>query len=237
MDRVLIITGAGSGIGAATAIELSEHGTFAYLLGRRRDRLEAVASQVRAKGGAAEPCAVDVRDAPSLMNVADQAFRAHGRIDVLVANAAVHDTASVASGDPEWWRTLIETNVLGVMYACRSVLPYMESTGTGDVVIVSSVSGRVTYPGEPVYLSSKHATVAFGDSLRQSVAAKGIRVTVVEPGMVDTAMLDNPFAQALKATVRPLDPEDCARAIRFALDQPRHCSVNEIVLRPTEQVL
>lgn len=237
MHRVGIITGAGSGIGAASAIELAGPGTVSYLIGRRKDRLEAVASEILSSGGLAEVCPADVRDSSSLSEIAQNAHEQHGRIDLLIACAAMHDTASVTTGDPDRWHELIDTNVLGTLYACRAVLPYMEEAGAGDVVIVSSVSGRVTYPGEPVYLSSKHATVALGDSLRQAVAGKGIRVTVIEPGMVDTAMLDNPFARELRKTIRPLDPDDCARAIRFAIEQPRHCSVNEIVLRPTGQVL
>lgn len=236
-ELVTIITGAGTGIGAATALELGRAGCPLHLIGRRPEKLEQVAAEVRSAGGdaATHPC--DVRDVVELQALADSIVRRHGRIDVLVANAAVHDTASVLDGDPGWWHELIDTNVLGVLYACHAVLPHMLRAKAGHIVIVSSVSGRVTYAGEPVYIASKHATVALGDSIRQAVAGDGIRVTLIEPGLVDTPMVDNPFAEELKKHVRPLDASDCARAIRFAIDQPPHCSVNEIVLRPTSQVL
>jgi NADP-dependent 3-hydroxy acid dehydrogenase YdfG len=234
---VTMITGAGTGIGASTALELGRVGCPLHLLGRRSDKLEEVAVRIRAAGGAAvvHPC--DVRDSVALESIVREIVAEHGRIDVLVANAAVHDTSSVTDGDPSWWHELIDINVLGVLYACHAVLPFMARARSGHIVIVSSVSGRVTYAGEPVYIASKHATVALGDSIRQAVAADGIRVTLVEPGLVDTPMVDNPFANELKKSVRPLQATDCARAIRFALDQPPHCSVNEIVLRPTAQVL
>jgi NADP-dependent 3-hydroxy acid dehydrogenase YdfG len=232
-----IVTGAGSGIGRATALELASSGIVVYALGRRPQPLEEVVADIRNAGGRAEARSVDVRDHRALEQIVEEAVAHHGSIDILVANAAVHDTASVVDGDPEWWHELIDTNVLGVMNSCHAVLPIMLRQGTGHVVVVSSVSGRVTYPGEPVYLASKHATVAFADALRQAVAVVGIRVTVIEPGMVDTPMLANPFAAGLARSVRPLEPADCARAIRFAIDQPPNCSINEIVLRPTAQVL
>jgi NADP-dependent 3-hydroxy acid dehydrogenase YdfG len=234
---VTIITGAGTGIGAATALELGRAGCPVHLLGRRLDKLTEVASEVGAAGGFAQAHACDVRDVDALRTLVDAIVEQHGRVDALVANAAVHDTHSVSDGDPAWWRELIDTNVLGVLYACHAVLPHMQSAKSGHLVIVSSVSGRVTYAGEPVYIASKHATVALGDSIRQAVAEDGIRVTLVEPGLVDTPMVDNPFANELKRRVHPLDAADCARAIRFALEQPAHCSINEIVLRPTSQVL
>jgi NADP-dependent 3-hydroxy acid dehydrogenase YdfG len=234
---VTIITGAGTGIGAATALELGSAGCPVHLVGRRLDKLERVVDEVRARGGSADAHPCDVRDAEAMQALADAVVERHGRLDVLVANAAVHDTDSVRDGDPARWHELIDTNVLGVIYACHAVLPHMHRARSGQIVIVSSVSGRVTYAGEPVYIASKHATVALGDSLRQAVAEDGIKVTVVEPGLVDTPMIDNPFANELKKHVRPLDAGDCARAIRFALDQPPHCSVTEIVLRPTSQVL
>jgi NADP-dependent 3-hydroxy acid dehydrogenase YdfG len=234
---VTIITGAGTGIGAATARELGTSGCPVHLVGRRADRLAQIAEEIRAFGGFAEAHACDVRDASAMRALADEVVRQHGRLDVIVANAAVHDTDSVRDGDPARWHELVDTNVLGVLYACHAALPHMYRARSGHIVIVSSVSGRVTYAGEPVYIASKHATVALGDSIRQAVAEAGIKVTLIEPGMVDTPMVDNPFANELKKHVRPLDPADCARAIRFALDQPAHCSINEIVLRPTSQVL
>jgi NADP-dependent 3-hydroxy acid dehydrogenase YdfG len=172
-----------------------------------------------------------------MVQLTEDTLARYGRIDILVSNAAIHDTSSPAGGDPAHWRQVLETNVLGSLHIIRAVLPGMYARGAGHVVIVSSVSGRVTYVGEPVYVASKHALVAFGECLRQEASPRGVRVTLIEPGMVDTPLIDNPFAQELKKTVTPLQPADCARAICFALEQPPHCAVNEIVLRPLQQTL
>jgi NADP-dependent 3-hydroxy acid dehydrogenase YdfG len=235
-DRVVLITGGGSGIGAATALELVTAGDTVHILGRDRSRLDDTERRAEAHGGLAGTHQVDVRDPSALSAAVDGITSMHGRLDVLVANAAVHDTMSVRDGNPDWWRVLIETNVLGVLYSCHAVLGQMYRQGSGHIVIIASVSGRITYAGEPVYCASKHATVALADNLRQAVTSDGIRVTCVEPGLVDTPMAENPFARKLRESVHPLDPEDCARAVRFALDQPSHCSINEIVLRGSGQV-
>jgi len=235
--RSVLITGAGSGIGYATALELGRAGMFVIAVGRRAEPLQAVVSEIIANGGSARAVSLDVRDAHAVTRAVDESAETRGPIDVLIANAALHDTASVLDGDPDWWHQVVDTNVLGVMNTCHAVLPMMYERNEGHIVIVSSVSGRVTYAGEPVYLATKHATVAFGDALRQAVAAHGIKVTLIEPGMVDTPMLANPFAAKLASSVTPLTPADCARAIRFAIEQPANCSINEIVLRPTGQVL
>ena len=233
---VCIITGAGSGIGSATARDLASIGCPVHLVGRRMEPLAAVAQAIRAGGGIAEAHPCDVRDAEALQSIASAVVERHGRIDVLVASAGVHDAADLRDGDPGRWREVIDTNVLGVANACHAVLPQMDRQRSGHLVLIASVAGRKTWEGEPVYTASKHAVVALADSLRQAVTRNGIRVTMLAPGMSDTPILDTPFGNELKKTVRVLDPSDCARAIRFALDQPPHCSVSEIVLRPTDQV-
>ena len=233
---VTIVTGAGSGIGAATARDLASAGCPVHLVGRRADRLEEVAAAIRARGGSAEAHRCDVQDAEALRAVAAAVVARHGRIDVLVAAAGVHDAANLCDGDPARWREVIDTNVLGVINACHAVLPQMRAQGSGHLVLIASVAGRKTWDGEPVYTASKHAVVALADSLRQAVTRSGIRMTMLAPGMADTPILDTPFGRELKETVRVLDPEDVARAIRFALEQPPHVSVSEIVLRPTDQV-
>ncbi len=235
--KTALITGAGSGIGYATAVELGGAGFLVVAAGRRVDPLTAVVARINASGGSAMACPLDVRDAEAVGRLVHDVTGSGAPIDVLVANAALHDTASVLDGDPNWWRQMVDTNILGVMNCCHAVLPSMCEGGAGHIVIVSSVSGRVTYAGEPVYLATKHATIAFGDALRQAVAPRGIRVTLIEPGMVDTPMLDNPFAAAMTESVTPLKADDVARAIRFVIEQPKNCSINELVMRPTAQVL
>lgn len=238
MAKSVLITGAGSGIGYATALELGRAGMFVVASGRREEPLRAVVSEITGSGGSAAAYALDIRDAQAVIRVVREVTEASGPIDVLVANAGLHDgAASVLDGDPDWWRQVVETNVLGVINSCHAVLPTMYEQKAGHIVFMASVSGRVTNPGEPVYVATKHAIVAFADALRQAVASHGIRITIIEPGVVDTTMAANPYGAKLAESLTPLTPNDCARAIRFAIEQPQNCSINEIMLRPTAQVL
>jgi len=236
-NGVALITGGGTGIGAATAEELAGIGLRIVVVGRRSQPLEGVVARIKARGGQALGLPADVSDYAAMEEVVKRTVGHYGRIDLLVANAAMHDVSSIDAGDPAKWNQLMQTNVMGVINVVRAALPLMYRQGAGHVVVVSSVSGRVTYVGETVYVSSKHATVAFADCLRQEASPRGIRVTLLEPGLVDTPMADNPYAAELKKTVRPLTPADCARAIRFAFEQPPNVAINEIVMRPLKQVL
>lgn len=234
--RSVLITGAGSGIGYAVALELARAGMFIAATGRRLEPLRALVSEITGLGGSAAAYELDVRDAQAAIRVAREVAETSG-IDVLVANAGIHDASSVLDGDPDAWRQVVDTNVLGVMNACHAVLPAMYEQSAGHIVVMSSTAGRVTNAGEPVYLATKHATVGFADALRQAVAPHGIRVTLVEPGVVNTRMAANPFAKTLTKSFIPLDPSDIARAVRFAIEQPQNCSINEIMIRATGQVL
>jgi NADP-dependent 3-hydroxy acid dehydrogenase YdfG len=236
--RTVVVTGAGSGIGAAIARMLAPGGGRLVLTGRRQPPLEEVAADVRSAGGEALVLPGDVRDFGHLERLAAAAVERFGSLDVLVANAAVADLGEVARADPALWAEVIGTNVLGVLHAIRAVLPLMLERGTGHIVVVASVSGRVTYPGEPAYVASKHATVAFADCLRQEVTGKGVRVSVIEPGLVETPLIHVwEGAADIVPGVTPLDPTDVARAVRYVLDQPPNVEVFEVVLRPAGQVL
>lgn len=233
-----VITGAGTGIGAAIARDLGTCGMRLVLVGRRLEPLEARAAEVRAAGGEALAVTTDVRDYVAVEGAVDRAIERWGRLDVLVPNAAVADYGPIARADPALFRDVIETNVLGVLFAVRAALPQMERQGSGHIVIISSASGRVTYVGEPAYVASKHATVAFADCLRQEVASSGIRVSLIEPGLVETPLIHvYPEADALVPGVRALDPDDIAGAVRYVLEQPGNVNVFEIVIRPTGQLL
>jgi NADP-dependent 3-hydroxy acid dehydrogenase YdfG len=236
-DRVALITGGGTGIGAATAEELAGVGLRVVVVGRRPGPLEHVVAVIKGRGGEALALPADVSDYEAMEKAVGRTVERYGRIDLLVANAAVHHVSSIDAGDPARWEQLIRINVLGVMNAVRAVLPLMYQQGAGHIVVVSSVSGRVTYVGETAYVTSKHATTAFADCLRQEASGRGVRVTVIEPGLVDTPLADNPYAAEMKKTVQPLLPADCARAIRFAFEQPPNVGINEIVMRPAKQVL
>jgi NADP-dependent 3-hydroxy acid dehydrogenase YdfG len=236
--QVAIVTGAGSGIGAAIARDLGGRGTNLVLVGRRGELLDERVAEIEAGGGTAVAVPGDVREFADLERAVDVAIERWNRIDVLIANAAIADFGPIAEADPELWRDVILTNVLGVMFAVRATLPHMLKAGTGHIVITASGSGRVTYVGEPAYVASKHATVAFADCLRQEVAPAGIRVSVIEPGLVETPLI-HVYAGSndMVGEVDALSPEDIARAVRYVLDQPPGVNVFEVLVRPTRQLL
>jgi NADP-dependent 3-hydroxy acid dehydrogenase YdfG len=235
-STVAIVTGGASGIGAATAVELARHGARLVLGARPGEDASTTLLRVREAGGEAVAVEADVRDPDAVARLAAAALEAHGRIDLLVAAAGVADQGSVAAGDPGRWRLVVETNLLGLAYSVRAVLPAMLERGSGHVVLVASVSGRETYVGEPLYIASKWGVVGFGHALRAEVARAGIRVTLVEPGIVDTPLTRGaPAVRPLLDAGTPLQPEDVARAIVFAHLQPAHVAVGELVLRPLHE--
>jgi NADP-dependent 3-hydroxy acid dehydrogenase YdfG len=230
---VILITGGSSGIGAATAVAFARLSARVAIVDVQMDRAATVVEQVRSAGGEALPLSADVRDPEALHQAVGAALERFGRIDALVANAGISDQSSSAAGDPARWRAVVDTNVLGVLYSVRAVLPTMLERRRGHLFILASVSGRETYVGEPVYIASKWAQVGFGHALRQEVAASGIRVTLVEPGIVDTPLTrDNPVVRPLLDAAEPLVPDDVARAIVYAYEQPEHVAVSELTLRP-----
>jgi NADP-dependent 3-hydroxy acid dehydrogenase YdfG len=160
-----------------------------------------------------------------------------GHIDLVVPNAAVHDASSIDSGDPDWWHTVIDVNVVGLLNTVRAFLPQFLRQEFGHFIVVSSLSGRVTYVGEPIYITSKHAQVAFVECLRKEVTPKGIKVTIIEPGLVETPFIENPMGQLVKKTVTPLDALDVARVIRYVYEQPKNCTIYELSMRPLKQLL
>jgi len=236
-DKLAVITGGGTGIGAATAEELAASGMKIVITGRRPAPLQQTVGRIQHKGGQAYAYPVDVSDWEAMRGFADEVLAKHGQVDLLIPNAAVHDVSKIAEGDPVWWKKLIEINVLGLFNTVRAFLPSMLARGKGHVVVMSSVSGRVYYVDEAIYECSKHAQVCFVECLRQEVTQKGIRVTIIEPGMVETPMIDNPFAQELKKSVTPLEARDCARLVRYIFEQPENCVINEVMLRPVKQLV
>jgi NADP-dependent 3-hydroxy acid dehydrogenase YdfG len=236
--KVTVITGAGTGIGAATARDLAGAGARVVVAGRRAAALAEQVAAITGAGGEAWSIPTDVRIYAEVEALVSGTVERYGRLDIFVANAAVADFGPIDTADPALWSDVITTNVLGVLYAVRAALPQMKAQGTGHIVIVSSGSGRVTYVGEPAYVASKHATVAFAECLRQEVAPLGIRVAVIEPGMVETPFIHiYPEADDLVPGVVPLDPADIARCIRFVLEQPPNMNIFEILVRPTAQLL
>lgn len=240
--KVAIITGASSGIGAATAIALAEEGAQVAIAARRIERLNEVAQKIEAVGGKALPIVTDVSDETQVNSLVQKVNTTLGRIDILVNNAGIGGLGTIEDSDPAEWRRQFDLNVLGLLYATHAVLPIFKAQGVGHVVNLSSVAGRITRAGMGVYSATKWGVNAISEALRQEVHKDNIRVTIIEPGMVATEFIDNitdPAAkQALEArfkSVTPLQPEDIARAIAYAVTQPLHVNVNEILIRPTQQ--
>lgn len=240
--KVAIITGASSGIGAATAIALAEEGAQVAIAARRIEQLNEVAQKIEAVGGKALPIVTDVSDETQVNDLVQKVNTTLGRIDILVNNAGIGGLGTIEDGDPAEWRRQFDLNVLGLLYATHAVLPIFKAQGVGHVVNLSSVAGRTVRAGIGVYSATKWGVNAISEALRQEVHKHNIRVTIIEPGLVATEFIDNitdPAAkQALEArfkAVTPLQPEDIARAIAYAVTQPPHVNVNEILIRPTQQ--
>lgn len=238
---VAAITGASSGIGEATALALARKGYAVALGARRTDRLEDLATRIREAGGTAEPIATDVGDAESARAFVETARERLGRLDVLVANAGVMLIGPIPGADLDDWRRMIDVNVYGVLYTTHAALPIWQEQGSGHVVIVSSVAGRVAGAYAGVYNLTKFGVGAFAEALRQETAGTGLRVTLVEPGAVETELLshnnDAVRQQAAKRLdgIKQLTADDIAATISFAVTAPAHVGINEILVRPDGQ--
>ena len=224
-DPVLLITGASTGIGAATAHAAVDAGYRVALAARSEDKLTALAGELGGDERAlARRC--DVTRWEDQEAMVASVLDAFGRIDATFANAGFGARRGFENETPEFWREMVLTNVLGVAYTIRATLPAMRDSA-GHYLLTSSVAGRRAMQGS-LYSATKHAVTAMGEALRQELNGTGVRVTLIEPGMVDTPFFDNRPTDALAA-------EDIARAVMYALAQPPHVDVNEILIRPTAQ--
>ena len=231
------MTGASSGIGEATARLLAQQRCNVVLAARREDRLNSLAAEL-GEGTLAVP--TDVTDPAACEALVSRAVGDFSSLDILVANAGLGLYGSIAEADPEDWRRMFDVNVLGVLYVTRAAVRHMLGRGSGDVIFVSSLAGRrVPRADGTVYAATKHALTAVAEGLRMEVHKEGIRVITVEPGLVRTEFPESshPSAQEYYAQREypPLEAEDIARAVLYAVEQSPRVSVNEILLRPTEQ--
>ncbi|MEA2459428.1 MAG: hypothetical protein QOC95_2400 [Thermoleophilaceae bacterium] len=242
--KVAAITGASSGIGEATALALSEAGAAVVLGARREDRLEALAARITDAGGRAVPVAVDVSDEDSARAFVDRAASEFdGRLDILVNNAGVMLLGPVEGADTSQWRTMVNVNLLGLLYCTHAALPLMRSAGSGHIVNISSVAGRSANAGSAVYNLTKFGVGAFSEALRQEVSPAGIRTTIIEPGFVDTELQGHNEHPAVKEGIEKmrqslpevLQASDIAAGILYAVTQPTRVDVNEVLIRPTGQ--
>jgi len=222
-DRVLLITGASTGIGAATARAAAQRGYRLALCARSTDKLEAMAAEIGEERVFTRPC--DVTDYEDQEHMVAATLERFGRLDAVFANAGTGGKPGGFSGAPvESWQTMVQVNILGVAYTLRAALGPLKAS-RGHAVITGSVAGRRTIAGS-MYSATKWAVSAIGYGLREELKGTGVRVTLLEPGMVDTPFFDEPKPDVLKA-------EDIARAAVYALEQPAHVDVHELMVLPT----
>lgn len=234
--KIVLITGASSGIGEATARILAAAGAVVVLGARRTDRLDRLADAITAAGGTARTRALDVTDRADMMAFVDAARAEFGRIDVIVNNAGVMPLSPLAALKLDEWDRMIDVNIRGVLHGIAAVLPAMTEQGTGQVINVSSIGGHAVSPTAAVYCATKFAVGAISDGLRQETDR--IRVTVISPGTVTSELagtITDDTARAAMESFRQItiEPEAIARAIRFAIAQPDDVDVSEMIVRPT----
>jgi len=239
--KVVAVTGASSGIGEATALACARAGAAVALAARRGDRIEALAQRIVADGGRALAVGTDVGEEGQARAFVARAHSELGRLDVLVNNAGVMLLGPIEDAPTEEWRRMIDANVFGVLYCTHAALPLMRDQGSGHIVNVSSVAGRIARAGSGVYNLTKFGVGAFSESLRQEGVAIGVRVTLIEPGAVATELPGHNRPEVLEqmakrfAGVTPLTAEDIAGAVLYAIGQPPNVSVNEVLVRPSGQ--
>jgi ribitol 2-dehydrogenase len=233
--KVVIVTGASSGIGRATALAISRQGARVVLAARDREALDLTSKSVK---GDYLIVAMDSTQPDDAQKLVDASLHKFGTIDVLVANAGIYVAGDIASGDPDAWDKLIATNVSGPFRLIRAVLPHMLERGTGDIVVTSSVSGHQAIQWEPVYSASKHAVQAFVHGLRRQVGSQGVRVGAIAPGIVLNELWQRTFEDPLDVMLERGDglaSDDVADAIIFMLTRPRHVTVRDLVILPRSQ--
>jgi NADP-dependent 3-hydroxy acid dehydrogenase YdfG len=239
--KVVVITGASSGLGEATARLLSAQGASVVLGARRLDRLKTLADALAAGGGKALAVVTDVTNRDQVKRLVDTAVQKFGRIDVIINNAGLMPQSLIESLKVDEWDRMIDVNIKGVLYGIAAALPYMKQQKSGQIINVSSVAGHKVSPGSTVYSATKFAVRALSEGLRQEVKPYNIRTTVISPGAVATELPNSVTDRDVAARVQKLYKEvaipadSFARAVAFAMSQPEDVDVNEILFRPTRQ--
>ena len=239
--KVVVITGASSGLGEATARLLSAQGASVALGARRVDRLKSLAGELTKADGKALALATDVTHSDQVKQLVDAAVRTYGRIDVMINNAGLMPQSPLERLKIDDWDRMIDVNIKGVLYGIAAALPYMKQQKAGHIINVSSVAGHKVRPGGVVYSATKHAVRVISEGLRQEVKPYNIRTTVISPGAVDTelpnSVTEPDFAQGVQKFYKEIAiPADSfARAVAYAMSQPEEVDINEILFRPTRQ--
>ena len=246
-NTVAMVTGSSSGIGAATARRLAAEGAAVALVARRRDRLDELAAAIRADGGTALAVPADVTSQPQAATAVEQAVAGLGRLDILVNNAGVMLLGPALDAPIGEWDQMVALNVQGTLYITHAALPHLVRAAAepprrvADLVTISSTGGRVARPGSGVYNLTKFGAAGFSEALRQELLSRRVRVSLVEPGTVDTELITHvredirQAAQSQTASIEPLRPDDIADTVAYIVTRDRRVAVNEILVRAAEQ--
>lgn len=237
-DKVVVITGASSGLGEATARLLAQNGAKLILAARRLDRLQDLAHELGLGDDATVK--VDVTDRSEIEALIAHAVKKHGRVDVLLNNAGLMPSSMLENLHVDEWDRMIDVNIKGVLYGIAAVLPVMQRQKSGHIINVSSVAGHKVGPGGTVYAATKHAVRVISEGLRQEVKPYNIRTTIISPGAVATNLIDTITDPAIAANMKKtyekaIPAESFARVVAFAMSQPEDVDVNEVLFRPTSQ--
>lgn len=240
-DKVVVITGASSGLGEAAARALSAAGAIVVLGARRTDRIESLANDIIKNGGKAIAIPTDVTVADDVKRLVDSGVKTFGTVDVIINNAGLMPHSPLERLKIDDWNQMIDVNIKGVLHGIAAVMPYMIKQKSGHIINVSSVAGHKVNPGGAVYAATKHAVIALSEGLRQEVKPYNIRTTVISPGAVATELPDSATEPDVAEGIRKfydqvaISPDSFARCIIFAMSQPDDMDVNEILFRPTAQ--
>ena len=241
--KVVVITGASSGLGEATARHLSAQGATVVLGARRADRIQALANELNGSGAKSLAVATDVTHSDQVQRLVDAAVETYGRIDVMLNNAGLMPHSPLERLKIEDWDQMIDVNIKGVLYGIAAALPYMKEQKSGHFINVSSVAGHKVRTGGVVYAATKHAVRVISEGLRMEVKPYNIRTTVISPGALDTELVDRITEPDIRESVRKmageiaLPADTFARMVAFVISQPEEVDVNEILFRPTRQEL
>jgi NADP-dependent 3-hydroxy acid dehydrogenase YdfG len=245
--KIALVTGASSGIGAATALALAAQGATVALAARRADRLSALAAQISADGGRALQCEADLTQEGAPASLVQRVIGELGRLDTLVNNAGLMLLGPAAEAPLQEWERMVTLNITAVLRCAHAALPHLLAAaedsprGVSDMVNVSSTAGRQVKPGSGVYNLTKHGLGAFSESLRMEVSRRHLRVSLIEPGATDTELRDHLRPEIRErqrerlGSMQPLSAADVAESILHIVTRPRHVMINEILIRPTEQ--
>ena len=242
-DKIVVITGASSGMGEATARHLAQQGAKVVLGARRAERLEALVNEIKSAGGEALAVTTDVTNRADVAKLVDTAVETFGRVDVLINNAGIMPLSPLEALKVDEWEQMIDVNIKGVLYGIAAALPHMKAQRSGHVITTASVAGHLIFPASSVYSGTKFAVRAICEGFRQEVKDYNIRTTIVSPGAVKTELLDHISDEAVQGANRDfvgsvgISPSSFASMVAFAISQPDDVDVNEIIFRPTAQSL